>query len=278
MEGPSLVILKKELRPFLGQKVQKITGNSKQPIIKLHRCTLAAIETWGKALFLTFQSPKKTAPPILTKTHFMMFGSYRINDPKVGRDPRVELRFKNGILYLYACSFQMDAAEYYAHLDFKVDVMAKTWDPEYVLQQMEKKKDAYLCDLFLDQTVFAGSGNIVKNEVLFNLRCHPLTKLSQVPRRDWPKLIMAIHDYCWSFYSWKKKYEFRRHWQVYRQHHCPLCKSKLVKESDGKMNRKSFFCPVHQKGLRARAKLDHLQVCAVLPIQKPKGREAPLDH
>ena len=214
----------------------------------------------------------------MTKTHFMMFGSYRINDPKEDRVSRVEFQFKSGILYFYACSFQMEAAEYYSHLDFKVDVMSKTWDPKHVLKQLEKKKNSYLCDLFLDQTLFAGSGNIVKNEVLFNLRCHPLTKLSQVPRKDWPKLVGAIHDYCWNFYAWKKKFELRRHWQAYRQYYCPLCKSKLVRENDGKMNRKSFFCPIHQKSLSSRVKLEHLRVHAVLPMKNPKGKEMRLDH
>ena len=89
MEGPSLVILKEELKPFIGKKVLRISGNSKQPLPELRGRTLAGVETWGKVLFMTFI--KKSSPPILTKTHFMMFGSYRIDDPKKDRVPRVEL-------------------------------------------------------------------------------------------------------------------------------------------------------------------------------------------
>jgi endonuclease VIII len=99
-------------------------------------------------------------------------------------------------------------------VDYEADIMSEQWKLKHVIKLMRKQKDIPLCDLFLDQKVFAGSGNIVKNEVLFNIRCHPLTKLSQVSEADWPKLAQAIHSYGENFYEWKKKFELRRHWQV----------------------------------------------------------------
>jgi endonuclease-8 len=276
MEGPSLVILKEELQPFLGQKILKVSGNTKQPKDLLKGRTLDRVETWGKALFLTFGSNKKKEKPILTKTHFMMFGSYRIDDPKENRQPRLELKFKNGIVYFYACSFLMNADEYFNNLDKEVDLLSKNWNEKHVLELLEKKKSSYLCDLFLDQSVFAGSGNIVKNEVLFNMRRHPLTKLSQINKKEWPKIIHAVQDYCWNFYEWKKKYQLRRHWQVYRQHKCPLCEHKLIKENDGKFNRKSFICDKHQP--LSTEKIQKIKIHKVLPMKNPKGKETRLDH
>jgi hypothetical protein len=41
--------------------------------------------------------------------------------------------------------------------------------------------DALVCDALLDQNVFAGVGNIIKNEVLFRIRVHPLSKLGALP-------------------------------------------------------------------------------------------------
>jgi endonuclease-8 len=274
MEGPSLVILREELTPFLGEKVLKVSGNTKQPKEDLKGRTLSKIETWGKVLFLFFS--RKGQPDIVTKTHFLMFGSYRINDPKENRDPRLELKFKNGTVYFYSCSFLMGADEYYQRLDHRVDVLSKDWDEKYVLSLMEKKADTFLCDLFLDQNLFAGSGNIVKNEVLFNIRRHPLTKLSQVRKTDWPKLIHAVREYCENFYEWKKKFELRKHWQVYRQARCPLCERKLVKENLGKHNRKTFYCSEHQL---LKEKPTQIRVFDVLPLrQKTKVPEARLDH
>jgi endonuclease-8 len=274
MEGPSLIILKEELKPFVGKKVLKVSGNTRQPKELLGGRVLKRVRTWGKVLFMEFTG-SAGEKPILTRTHFMMFGSYRIDDPKENRDPRLELQFANGILYFYACAFRFVEKEEVAALDRKVDVLSRQWDEKHVLDLLKTKKDAYLCDLFLDQNLFAGSGNIVKNEVLFNLRCHPLTKLSELRRADWRVAVHAVREYCENFYKWKKKYELRRHWQVYRKHKCPLCGEKLHREKLGRFERSTFFCAndqCHPHG----AKVRHHEV---LPIQKSAAtREARLDH
>ncbi len=275
VEGPSLVLLREELQPFLGQRVLKVSGNTKQPKESLRGRKLERIETWGKVLFLFFSEPKSALPPIVTKTHFLMFGSYRIDDPKPGREPRLELQFKNGTVYFYSCSILFGAENYWASIDHRADIMATEWNFQHVVRLMRQKRESFLCDLFLDQGVFAGSGNIVKNEVLFNIRCHPMTKLSQVPEADWPKLAQAVHRYGANFYEWKKRFELRKHWQVYRKNFCPICGAKLVKEKTGKLARGSFYCPNCQ-ALRARVR--KLKVFPVVAVDGPPAPEAKLDH
>jgi endonuclease VIII len=275
MEGPSLVILRQELEPFRGQTVLKVSGNTKQPKESLRGCTLQAIDTWGKQLFLAFASKKRGASLIVTKTHFLMFGSYRINDPRIGRIPRLELTFKNGVVYFYACSIKFGADKDLQALDRRVDLMSNQWEEDHVVHLMLRRKNAALCDLFLDQTVFAGSGNIVKNEVLFNIRRHPLTKVSHVASKDWPKVARAVREYCWNFYEWKKKFELRKHWQVYRQVKCPICGRKLVREKVGAFLRRTFYCPHHQRLLR---RVQRLEVFPVLPMRRMPEAERPVDH
>jgi endonuclease-8 len=275
MEGPSLVILRQELEQFRGQKVLKVSGNTKQPKESLKGRTLQGIDTWGKQLFLVFASTARNSAPIVTKTHFLMFGSYRIHDPRLGRVPRLELTFKKGIVYFYACSIKFGAEQDLQALDRRVDLMSPQWEEDHIVQLLLRKKNVALCDVFLDQTVFAGSGNIVKNEVLFNIRRHPLTKLAHVSSKDWPKLARAVRDYCWSFYEWKKKFELRKHWQVYRQAKCPLCDRKLVRENLGVFSRRSFYCPQHQRLLR---RVKKLEVFPVLPMRRSQEAETPVDH
>jgi endonuclease-8 len=273
MEGPSLVLLKEELKPFVGQKVLAVSGNTNQPKDQLGGRKLRSVRTWGKVLFMEFKAPGK-AKPVLTRTHFMMFGSYRINEPKENRVPRLELQFKNGTLYFYACSFRFTAPEDLKALDTKVDVLSRRWDEKHVLALMKKKSQSYLCDLFLDQTLFAGSGNIVKNEVLFNLRCHPLTKLSDLRPKDWPIAVHAVRSYCENFYKWKKKFELRRHWQVYRASKCRLCGEKLKRENLGRFERRTFYCEVHQTNPHG-AKIRYHEV---LPVRGKGEKEERLDH
>jgi endonuclease-8 len=279
MEGPSLVILREELQQFFGKKVLKVTGNTKQPKDSLKGLILTKIDTWAKVLFLEFSPPSsgtnKSVAPVITKTHFLMFGSYRINDPKKDREPRLELKFKKGILSFYSCSIQFDARDYFDAVDRKVDLMSPAWCLTHVLRLLVHKRSTWLCDLLLDQGIFAGSGNIVKNEVLFNIRRHPLTKLSQVSEKDWPALVRAVRDYCFHFYEWKKKYELRKHWQVYRKNICPICRSKLVKVTLGKLSRKTFYCQHCQSSSLARRKL---RVFQVLPITAKAAVEKRFEH
>jgi endonuclease VIII len=269
MEGPSLVILKEELAKFRGKKVVRISGNSKQPIQEIEGKTLKRIETWGKTIFLIFSGN------IVTRTHFLLFGTYRIDDPKKDRTPRVQFEFPNGIVYFYACAFSMNAEEALKELDPRVNVLGKDWDEKYVLKLLKDNQDTYLCDLFLDQHLFAGSGNIVKNEVLFNLRRHPLTKVKDIDPKDYKKLVHAIRVYCENFYEWKKKYELRKHWQVYKRWKCRNCETKLKREKLGKGQRSTFFCP-HCQG-KSHTK-ERIELHEVLPIHTDGKREERFDH
>lgn len=269
MEGPSIVILKEELKIFLNKKVLHVEGNSKQPIKDLEGKTLKKVVTWGKMIFLIFSGN------IVTRTHFMLFGSYRIDEPRENRIPRVQFNFPNGIVYFYACAFNMDARESLESLDQRVNVLSDEWDEKYVTKLLNSQKDPFLCDLFLNQELFAGSGNIVKNEVLFNLRRHPLTKLSDVNIRDRKLLARAIRDYCENFYEWKKKFELRKHWQVYKMRKCKVCSRPLKREKTGKGQRSTFFCNYCQSKKKSKEKL---VLNEVLPVTVKGPKERRLDH
>jgi endonuclease-8 len=269
MEGPSLIILKEELKRFEKKKVLVVSGNTKQPKESLEGKTLKKIVTWGKTIYQVFSGN------IVTRTHFLLFGSYRIDDPKDNRIPRIKLEFPNGIVYFYSCSFLIGAKEQLDELDHRVDVLSNEWDEKYVSKLLPSVGDPYLCDLFLDQNLFAGSGNIVKNEVLFNLRRHPLTRLSEISPKDKKKLIHAIRTYCENFYEWKKKFELRKHWQVYRRFTCKICERKLKREKIGKWKRSTFYCPHCQNKKLSK---NPIIVHEVLPIKEGGPKEKRLDH
>ncbi|MDQ3551398.1 MAG: endonuclease, partial [Bacteroidota bacterium] len=72
-EGPSLVILKEEVKSFEGKKVLVVEGNSKQPIEKIQGKKLVEILTWGKHLILRF-------PKFSVRIHFMLFGKAAVNE------------------------------------------------------------------------------------------------------------------------------------------------------------------------------------------------------
>ena len=58
--------------------------------------------------------------------------------------------------------FLDDAAD--ALDDWSADVLAAAWAPAAPRRKLGARPDALVCDALLDQDVFAGVGNIIKNE------------------------------------------------------------------------------------------------------------------
>ena len=94
----------------------------------------------------------------------------------------------------------------------------------------------------LDQDVFAGVGNIIKNEVLFRVRVHPLSKVGALPLPQRNALVREARTYAFEFLVWKKAGVLKKHWQVHTRHTCPRCEVPLEKRKLGKTQRRSFFC------------------------------------
>src|SRR5688572_13433964 len=86
-EGPSIVILKEAVQSFAGQKILRAEGSSKK--IDFDRLTSARIidfKSWGKHFLICFKD-------FTIRIHFLLFGSYRINEEREGIVPRLRLKF-----------------------------------------------------------------------------------------------------------------------------------------------------------------------------------------
>jgi endonuclease VIII len=95
----------------------------------------------------------------------------------------------------------------------------------------------------MDQKIFSGVGNIIKNEVLFILLIHPERKIKNLSRVKVKNLVREAHEYSWKFYEWKKNYELKKHWQIMRKSICPRCGGPVTRKETGKRKRLSHFCP-----------------------------------
>jgi endonuclease-8 len=120
--------------------------------------------------------------------------------------------------------------------------MSKEWNPEKVLSLIKLQPYAFACDVLMDQQVFSGSGNIIKNEVLFRVGVHPEALIKDIPVKKLKALIMETATYGFEFYEQKKKFTLQDHWLVYKRKICPKCKSPIEIKDTGKTKRKSFFC------------------------------------
>jgi endonuclease-8 len=240
-EGPSIVILKEQVQAYKGKKILEVTGNTKAfDKSLLVRQKVVDLRSWGKHFLICL--PKQTI-----RIHFMLFGSYSI-DERTKPNVRLGLRFANGTLYFYACSVKLLEAVPDDIYDWSADVMNDQWDPRKARKKLKEDPEALVCDALLDQDIFAGVGNIIKNEVLFRIRVHPLSQVGALPSRKLTEMIKEARDYSFDFLKWKKAYELRKHWLVHTKKICPRDKAPLVKAAKlGKKERRAFYCEVCQR-------------------------------
>jgi endonuclease-8 len=238
-EGPSIVILREEAAGFTGKKIVAVSGNTKIDKSRLVGQRIVALRSWGKHFLIEFDD-------FSVRIHFLLFGSYRINEGKQ-TPPRLSLKFARGEFNFYACSVQFIEGQLDDTYDWRTDVMSDRWDPALALKKLRAMPDALACDAILDQTVFAGVGNIMKNEVLFRIHVHPLSTLGAMPAKKLREMVEQARVYSFEFLAWKKAYVLKKHWLVHTRGICPRCEIPLGKGKLGRTQRRSFFCENCQK-------------------------------
>jgi endonuclease-8 len=233
-EGPSIVILKEEVQVFQGKKVLKVSGNSKTELPRLLNKQITDFKSWGKHFLICFDE-------FFVKIHLLLFGSYGINEQREFA-PRMSLEFDNGELNFYNCSIKIIEGSPDSVYDWERDIMSDNWNPVKARRSLAGLKHTLICDALLDQDIFAGVGNIIKNEVLFIEKIHPKSSVNKIPTKKLNSLIAETRRYCFDFYKWKKAYVLKKHWLVHRQKTCPSCQSALTLEYLGKRDRRTFYC------------------------------------
>lgn len=239
-EGPSLVILKEELGEFKGRRIRFAEGTTlKIDLSQLAGQKIVDIKTWGKHLLICL-------PTFTIRIHLLMFGTYRINERK-DTEPRMRLVFsKDEEINFYACAIARIDQSLNTVYDWSADVMNKMFDTRKANAKLLKKGNMFVCDAILDQGIFAGAGNIFKNEVLFRIKVHPLSKVRALPDRKRRELVKAVVIYGKDFLKWKRKFVLRKHWEAHTKRTCPRDGHKFVKDYLGKTMRRTFYCEVCQ--------------------------------
>lgn len=126
--------------------------------------------------------------------------------------------------------------------------MSPSWDPAQARRKLRLEPDTLVADALLDQDVFAGVGNIIKNEVLHRIRVHPESTVGALSPRKLSELVRQAHEYSFEFYAWKKEYVLKKHYQVHVKKWCPRDGTRLsYRKHLGKRQRRAFFCETCQR-------------------------------
>ena len=235
-EGPSLVILREAAQVFEGRRILRVEGNTRIDTSLLKGRTVQAVRTWGKHFLVEL-------PSVALRIHLLMFGSWCIDARKPDKPLRIGLGFAGGReLNFYSCAARLVEEPIDLAYDWAADVLSEHWDAQLARRRLCAQPDTLACDALLDQSVFAGVGNIIKNEVLFRIRVHPLSTVGALPAPQLRALVREARQYSFDFLAWKKAFVLRKHWLAHTKQVCPRCQLPFHKGHLGLTQRRSFWC------------------------------------
>lgn len=247
-EGPLIIIFKDELSQLIGQQIEAADTKLKTvQLSELVACTITSVSTWGKYLFFIFDSGA-----LYLRIHWGMFGVYYLNKERPNKVPTATFSFTSGrVLYLYSVSLRIgEGLPATKEYDPRADVMNKAWDTKLAIKKLNAlPPETMICDALMDQTTFAGLGNVIKTEALFAQRIHPESLVSELPLKLLKELVDEAIGQSQLFLEGKRSYGNERYgWVViYRKKVCPQCGAKMITAPTGMLQRKSHWCERCQK-------------------------------
>lgn len=239
-EGPTIVLMKEEIQQFIGNKIISVEGDFVFDTSQIKGEILRDIKTFGKQTYLIFDT-------VIFKIHLLMFGSYSLYKRKDIDTLRLGLAFKDGGMYFYTCSVKIVDESFLKKIAWEADVMSDIWNSEKTEKVLKTTPKMMICDALMNQDIFSGVGNIIKNEALFRVGIHPESLIGNLPSKKLKEIISEARNYSFDFKKWKKANVLSKHFQIYHQKNCPKCGVEVVKKDTGKSRRTSFFCKNDQK-------------------------------
>lgn len=205
-EGPTIVLMKEDLQKFVGEKVIKADGSEISKVHNIKGQVLREIKTFGKQTYLIFDT-------IIFKIHLLMFGSYSLYKRKDIDTLRLGLTFKDGGMYFYTCSVKIVDESFLKKIDWEADVMSDKWNQEKTEKILKENPKMMICDVLMNQNIFSGVGNIIKNEALFRVGIHPESLIGNLPPKKLKEIISEARNYSFDFKKWKKANVLSKHFQ-----------------------------------------------------------------
>ena len=248
MEGPGIRFFAGNLEPVVGQRLEAMEGKRAEAVgpeaFRGH--ALAEVVPAGKLLFFRFEGVEDA----VVRVHCLMFGDVRVNEDRPGKTLTIRMAFEEDRVDAYLSAARRATREEME--DARVPVTRDMLDRRYRPGRnwdaaVDAIPDQILGDALLDQDLFPGLGNKIKNEAMFRARVSPLDTVAALPRESGVRLLKEAAAFSKHFL---KEYEAGRHiqlsMQLYGRKTCPACGGPVTKEEIGELNRKSHWCPACQ--------------------------------
>ncbi len=237
-EGPSILHIKNQLLPFKGKLVKKAGGYGPMPTKWINGKKLIDIKTWGKHLLFVFASGT-------VRVHLGLFGDVLVNErKKVNRS--FFLEFAKGEINGYVVRAEKLKSSLEELYDWRIDILHEEFDPAHVKTLLKKQAGKTIADVLMDQQLFSGVGNIIRNEALYRAGIHPLSITGKIPAVKINRLIKEVVTYSQLFYQQLKTKGNPEEFSVYQQAYA-ADGSQVTMKILPKSKRKIFFSEHRQQ-------------------------------
>ena len=237
-EGPSILYLKDQLLPFKGKIVKLAGGYGKMPTSWINGKKLMDILTWGKHLLFVFTNGS-------VKVHLGLFGEIVINKRKeVNRS--FFLEFAGGEINGYVVRTEKIDKLLKEIYDWRTDMLSPSFDTAHIKMLLKKHSAKTIDDVLMNQDVFTGVGNKIRNEALYRAAIHPLSLTGKIPPAKITALIREAKNYAKIFYKQLCQKGVNDFFQVYQQEYA-ADGSEVTMKILKKSKRKIYFSEHRQK-------------------------------
>jgi endonuclease-8 len=160
-EGPTILNLKNKLTRYKGKTVVEATGYGDLDKTPIKNVKLLDVDAFGKNLIFVFKD-------FFVTVHMGLFGSMLINKRKKV-NASFALQFAEAEINFYISKAKIIAGKPQDHFNYKTDILKDEFDGEYVLSTVQEKyADKMIGDVLMEQDLFTGVGNIIRNPWLPN--------------------------------------------------------------------------------------------------------------
>ncbi len=101
--------------------------------------------------------------------------------------------------------------------DWRIDILHKNFDAAHVKTLLKKQATKTIDDVLMDQQIFSGVGNKIRNEALYRAGIHPLSVTGKIPAANITKLIKEVVKYAKLFHHELETTGVNKDFSVYQQ-------------------------------------------------------------
>ncbi|MBC7113654.1 MAG: hypothetical protein H5T34_06570 [Candidatus Methanomethyliales bacterium] len=204
-------------------------------------------DSLGKNILLFFNG-------LAIRVHLMMFGTihvYGIEEGLLKPERLVRLLIKGDGKKLVVYNAPIVEADW-AHIilnrlkgELGPDPLSKDWNREKAIENLKMFGNEKIGVVLINQSVIAGIGNILRNEILFRAGINPERTVQSLSEEEIAKLIGECETLTQQFLKLKiEEKRIKPLLQVYNNYRgtCKICGGKIRFYMQQPINRKTFVC------------------------------------